>query len=194
MAVADKKPPKKTTTRTTQTREKVKETPEEKTEGAWKYENGKKVRNGRLLPGETKLKQILYDLGDSISNGDAFVGEAIKVQSPELAYGYCRLAQEDATVKRIIGYLTSSSAYADALIPTAVLAVAILWHFGIFVPDKLGIPAAIMTVGIPMSREVENEFKAKSEQAEQMPGGPPTGGSGTAKAKEEAAEKDTPEA
>lgn len=183
MAVTDKKPPK---TKAKVNTPPVDDTP--KSEGAWKYENGKKVRNGRMLPGEGKLKEILYDLGETISNGDAFVGEAIKQQSPELAYGYCRLAQEDATVKRIIGYLTSSSAYAEALIPTVTLAAAILWHYGIFVPDKIGVPAAIMTVGIPVSREVEVEMKRNQMQAEmngrQNTEGD-TKGSGTGKAKAE---------
>lgn len=192
MAVESKKPPrKKTSTSRTES-----DPPRVEEEGAWKYVDGQKVRNGRMLPGEQKLKQILYDLGETISNGDAFVGEAIKKQAPELAYGYCRLAQEDATVKRIIGYLTSSSAYAEALIPTLTLAAAILWHFGIFVPDKIGVPAAIMTVGIPVSRELENELKARQAQEEaaaQGNGNGGTRGSGTAKAKAEAAEGDHPE-
>lgn len=186
MPVAKKKPPKATTSSGSESNGTT-PTPDEKPEGAWKYEDGKKVRNGRMLPGEGKLKEILYDLGDTISNGDAFVGEAIKQQAPELAYGYCRLAQEDATVKRIIGYITSSSAYAEALMPTAVLAAAILWHYGIFVPDKIGVAAAIMTVGIPISREVENEIKAQNAaQAQTRPSQDNgTKGSGTGKAKAE---------
>lgn len=182
MAVTSKKPPKTTRVKSADTESHSES--ESKPEGAWKWENGKKVRNTRLLPGEGKLKEILYDLGETISNGDAFVGEAIKNQAPELAYGYCRLAQEDATVKRIIGYLTSSSAYAEALIPTLTLTAAILWHFGIFIPDKIGVPAAIMTVGIPMSREVETEMKREQmrTEKEREPG---TKGSGTGKAKAE---------
>lgn len=187
MPVSSKKAPKKTQSRSTEP-----ET-DTKSEGAWKYENGVKVRNGRLLTGESKLKEILYDLGETISNGDAFVGEAIKNQAPELAYGYCRLAQEDATVKRIIGYLTSSSAYAEALIPTVTLAAAILWHFGIFVPDKIGVPAAILTVGVPMSREVETEMKRQEQESRRHRNGNAAGdtkGSGTGKSKAEESDAD----
>lgn len=138
-------------------------------EGAWREEDGNKVRNTRALPLENKLKEVLLGTGAILSFKDEFVGIAVEKKAPEIAYGWAKLASEEPRVKRALEFVLEGSAWSEALLPTATLAVAVLWHYGIFIPDKIGVPMTIAVGVMPVSREVEQEMReaaaAESQQA-----------------------------
>lgn len=139
------------------------------TEGPWKEgPNGEKLRNGRALPFENKLKELLIGVGTVMSFKDEYVGTVMQNQAPEIAYGWAKLASEEPRVKRALEVLLTGSAWQEAIMPTATLAIAVLWHYGIFVPDKIGAPVSLMVGAIPISREQENELKSRAEAEAQQ--------------------------
>lgn len=138
-------------------------------DGPWRYDDqGKKHRNSRILPFENKLKELLLNVSAIVSFQDEFTAIAIQNQAPDIAYGWAKLASEDDRVKRVLHMLLEGSSWADALMPTATLAVAVLWHYGIFIPDKLGVPVSMAAGAIPISREVEQEMKAAAKAEAQQ--------------------------
>lgn len=154
MPLSDKKPPKarKAETKTTDD------------DSPWKYVDGEKQRQGRKLPNETKIHQFLIESAEMLSIADQFTATAILNKSEELAYGYARLAQDDPRVRKIISTLTSSSAWATAMVPTATILVAVAWHHG-FMPDRIGLPVTMMQ-GLPTytrAQMVEAAAQARRE-------------------------------
>lgn len=141
----------------------VKKPPKDKTKATdddspWNYVDGKKVRQGRKLPNEAKIQQFLIESAQMLSLADEFTATAILNKSDELAYGYAKLAQEDPRVRKIVTMLTSSSAWAAAMIPTATILVASLWHHG-FLPDRIGVPVTMMQELPTMTRQEINEAR-----------------------------------
>lgn len=124
----------------------------------WTYIDGKKVRQGRKLPNEAKIQQFLIESAEMLSVADEFTATAILKKSDELAYGYAKLAQEDPRVRKIVTMLTSSSAWAAAMVPTATILVAVLWHHG-FMPDRVGMPVTMMQELPLMTRAEINEAR-----------------------------------
>lgn len=138
-------------------------------EGAWKLSSdGKKIRQGRALPLENKLKEVLLGAGALVGLQDEFVGLAVTNKAPEIAYGWAKLASEEPRVKRALEFILEGSAWSEALLPTVTLMLAIAWHYGIFVPDKLGVPLSIAAGAFPVSREVEQQMKAEAKAAERQ--------------------------
>lgn len=126
-------------------KEKTKTTDED---SPWKYVDGKKVRQGRKLPNEAKIQILIIEASEIVAMADEFSATAIVQKADELAYGYAKLAQDDPRVRKIVGFLTSSSAYAAAAAPTVAILIAIAWHHG-FMPDRIGMPVAMMQ-GLPL--------------------------------------------
>lgn len=158
MAVASKKPPKGKS-----------KSAEQQTESAWKYnDDGTKTRSSRLLPYESKLRELLTTAagGMRLAAHDDFAANAILGKTDELAYGYAKLAKENPEVKKVLDFIFSTSALAEAVIPTSTLALMLAWHYGFFVPDKIGGALALANGIIPESREVEVERKRAETQRE----------------------------
>lgn len=139
---------------------------------AWKTDpdTGKRTRQGRKLPFEIKLAELLS--GASLlagMAGDSFVAAAIDTRTEELAYGYAKLAQSDERVKRVLNMLLTGSAWSEAIAPTVGLAIVVGWHYKV-VPDKLGVPFTIASGIVPVSREQEQEMKlrARAQQAQEQ--------------------------
>ena len=134
-------------------------------------------RNGRLLPFEVKLRELLVGIsGTAALAGDQFVSAAIDSKRDELAYGYAKLAKENDSVKRVLEIMFTGSAWAEALIPTVGLVAVVGWHFGM-VPDQVGVPLTMASGIVPMSRESEVEMRkraaAQAAQAAQHSETPP---------------------
>lgn len=130
----------------------------------WKYlEDGTKVRQGRKLPFENQLRDLFDTVAGGVKMADSFSGEVIGNQSEELAYGYAKLAKEDARVKVFFEKLVTGSAYSAVLLPTALTVIPILWHFGL-VPGKIGVPATLASGMLPFTREQEQEALAAQQQ------------------------------
>lgn len=133
----------------------------------WKIlPDGSKVRQGRKLPYENKLHTLFKELAGAVTLADSFSGEIIKRNSEELAYGYALLVQENDAVKAFVANLTAASSYGAVIIPTAMTAVPILWHFGLM-PARFGVPATVMS-GMPLvTRAQEQAYKdrVQKEQA-----------------------------
>jgi len=137
-----------------------KEKPESTSDDPWKVlDDGSKVRQGRKLPFEKQLHTLFREIGGGVSLADSFSGEAIKLRSEELAYGYAKLAQEDDNVKAFFARVLAGSAYSAVVVPTACVLIPILWHFGL-VPARVGVPVTFMS-GLPLvTRSQEQEWKA----------------------------------
>lgn len=141
----------------------------------WKYlEDGSKVRQGRKLPFENQLRELFDALAGGVSLADSFSGAVIGNQAEELAYGYAKLAKEDPRIKAFFEKLVTGSAYSAVVIPTALTAVPILWHFGLL-PGHIGVPAT-MAVGLtPFTREEERAAVVAQHQQQQQPAQEPEG-------------------
>lgn len=151
MPLSEKKPPKtKSTSKPTED------------DSPWQLVDGVKKRQGRKLPNEAKIQVFLTESAEMLSLVDQFTATAILKKSEELAYGYAKLAQEDPRVRKIVGMLTSSSAYAAAFVPSATVLVAVAWHHG-FMPDRIGMPVTMMQ-DLPLVTRAE--IVAAREQAE----------------------------
>jgi hypothetical protein len=134
----------------------------------WKYlDDGTKVRQGRKLPFENQLRDLFDTVSGAVKLADSFSGEVIGNQSEELAYGYAKLAKEDPRIKLFFEKLVTGSAYSAVIVPTALTAIPIMWHFGLL-PAKVGVPVTIASGMIPFTREQEREYLAaqEAEQAE----------------------------
>lgn len=132
----------------------------------WKYlEDGTKVRQGRKLPFENQLRDLFDTVSGAVKLADSFSGEVIGNQAEELAYGYAKLAKEDARVRAFFEKAFTASAYSAVVVPTVLTVVPIAWHFGL-VPGKVGIPLTMASGMMPVTREQEREWVA-SQQAEQ---------------------------
>lgn len=164
MAVANRKAPKEKKA----PKSKAAPAPEEQNEGAWKYGENGKERQGRKLPFESKLNEFLTGVAGGLRfvAGDEFAANAILAKREEISYGYARLAQENPQVKRALEFLFSGSAMAEALLPTASLLVMLGWHYGLFIPDKIGVPMSLANGVVPMSREGEIENARRESEAE----------------------------
>jgi hypothetical protein len=132
----------------------------------WKLDSkGEKVRNTRLLPFETKLRELFVALEGAVTiGGDKFVATAIANKRDELAYGYAKLAKENSSVKKVLETLFATSAWAEALIPTLGLAIVVGWHYGM-VPDQLGVPMTMAQGMVPESREDEVINRKRTAEA-----------------------------
>lgn len=135
----------------------------------WKYlDDGSKVRQGRKLPFENNLRELFDAVAGGVSLADSFSGAVIGNQAEELAYGYAKLAKEDPRIKAFFEKLVTGSAYSAVVIPTALTAVPILWHFGLL-PGHIGVPAT-MAVGLtPFTREEERAAVVAQHQQQQQP-------------------------
>ncbi len=136
----------------------------------WKYlDDGSKVRQGRKLPFENQLRELFDAVAGGVAMADSFSGEVVNKQSEELAYGYAKLAKEDARVKAFFERVVAGSAYSAAIQPTVLVAIPILWHFGLM-PSKFGVPVTIAAGMMPFTREQERQYlreqQAEQEQAE----------------------------
>jgi hypothetical protein len=134
----------------------------------WKYlEDGTKVRQGRKLPLENQLRELFDAVAGGVSMADAFSGQVIGNQSEELAYGYAKLAKEDARVRAFLEKALTGSAYSAVVVPTVMTVIPIAWHFGL-VPAKIGVPVTFMS-GVPLitrTEEREGVEAAQKAQAE----------------------------
>ena len=128
----------------------------------WKInEDGTKQRASRALPYANRISELLAGAsGTALLAGDQFTAQAIAAKSPELAYGWAKLAQSDPRVKRVLEALFEGSAWAEALIPTIGLVIVVGWHYGM-VPDRLGAPLSVASGLIPVSREQEKEARVR---------------------------------
>lgn len=107
------------------------------------------------LPMEKKLRNVFVGFaGGAEMLGDEFSANAIESKSEELAYGWALLAQENERVRTAVSWLLETSAWGEAIIPTAMLGGMIAWHYGL-VPDKFGIPLVQLSGTVPISREQE---------------------------------------
>jgi len=132
----------------------------------WKYlADGTKARQGRKLPFENQLRDLFDTVAGAVKLADSFSGEVIGKQSEELAYGYAKLAKEDARIKAFFERAFTASAYSAVVVPTILTVVPIAWHFGL-VPGKVGIPLTLASGMMPVTREQEREWVA-SQEAEQ---------------------------
>lgn len=118
----------------------------------------------RALPYESKLKEFFLTIAGVIALSDTFTATIIENKADELAHGYAKLAQEDSRVKNVLARILEGSAWSAALMPTVTVMVAILWHHGIFVPDRLGVPMAMANGVMPVTREQELQMKIQAEQ------------------------------
>jgi hypothetical protein len=155
-----------------QPKRQAKKAPESKSEPSiespWEIrEDGTKVRKGRRLPYEKEIEQFFVEISGAVALADSFSAKAIELKAPELAYGYARLAKDDPRVKAFFEKLLTGSAWSAALFPTVSLAVMIGWHWGV-VPPQLGVPMALGTGLLPVTREEEQAMKAQAfkEQSE----------------------------
>jgi hypothetical protein len=129
--------------------------------------DGTKVRNTRKLPLENRLNELCAGFAaTALIAGDEFTANAISVKAPELAYGWAKLAQSDARVKRVLEALFEGSAWAEALIPTVGLLVVVGWHYG-YIPGRVGVPLAMANGLVPISREQEKEMQARAQTQSQ---------------------------
>jgi len=128
----------------------------------WKYNpDGSKVRQGRKLPYENQLHQLFTEVSGAVKMADAFSGAAIEFRAEELAYGYAKLAKEEPAIKAFFERILQGSAYSAVIVPTALTAIPILWHFGLM-PAKVGVPVTFAS-GLPlMTREQERAAKDKA--------------------------------
>ena len=161
--VEEKKPPKESKSKG----EAKPKQPDTSGDDPWKtLPDGSKVRQGRKLPYEKQLHQLFREVGGAVSLADSFAGEAFKLRSEELAYGYAKLAQEDDRVKAFFARILAGSAYSAIVVPTACLIIPILWHFGM-VPARIGVPITFMS-GLPLvTREQEQKYKADQEREQE---------------------------
>ena len=172
MGVTSRKPPKEKAT-------KPKAKAEGAVEGAWRYitdDDGNpsgKVRNSAKLPYENKLNEILAGvaLGAEGLAGDQFASAAIRAKAPEIAYGWAKLAQTNPAVKRALDFLFTGSATAEAIVPTVSLVLMLGWHYGFFVPDKIGSAVCLANGMVPVSREVELEWMKRASETQQSENG-----------------------
>lgn len=158
MAISDKKPPGNGTG--TKTRKESGGDP-------WRIENGRRVRASKALPFENRINELLAGVsGAAMLAGDQFTADAITVKSPELAYGWAKVAQNDPRVKRVLTALFEGTAWAEALIPTVGLVIVVGWHYGM-IPDRLGVPLSVANGLVPVSREAEVENRKREQAAAQ---------------------------
>jgi hypothetical protein len=151
---------------------KSKEKAQPKTDGetdAWKIlPDGSKKRQGRKLPYEAQLHQLLEEISGGVMLLDSFSGQVISARAEELAYGYARLAKEDDRVRAFFAKALTASAYSAVLLPTVLTLAPILWHFGLL-PGRVGVPLTLMSGAMPITREQEQQqqeqAKAAAEQA-----------------------------
>lgn len=135
----------------------------------WKVTNeGKRVRSGRALPHEIRLREFFAGLaGVAALAGDNFTGAAIEAKAEELAYGYAKLAQSDPRVKQVIAFLLEGSAWTEAIIPTVGLVIVVGWHYGV-IPDQVGVPMTMANGLMPVTREQEAQMRAQQKREQQQ--------------------------
>lgn len=155
MGVASKAPPKE--------KPKGRSKPKAAGEAPWKVEEGKRVRGSKALPHELRLREFLLGTAAMAKVADEFTGTAIELKAEELAYGWAKLAQEDPRVSKALSMLFEGSAWAEAVIPTASLALMILWHYEILVPNKLGATISFANGMLPVTRGEEKKMRDGAE-------------------------------
>lgn len=157
---------------------------------AWKLEidetGARRIRNTSRedgvpsLPMEKKLVQVFVGLaGGAQLLGDEFSSRVIQSKSEELAYGWALLAQENDGVHTAISWMLETSAWGEAIVPTAMVGGMIAWHYGLL-PDKFGYPLSQLSGVTPLSREQEIELRKRAQAQAQA--------QAAARADEEAAE------
>lgn len=93
---------------------------------------------------EKRLADQFAAIGLMVSVADPHCGGVVVAGSERLAEAWSNLAKENATVKRILEGLLTTSAWGDALLSTAMIALPILRHHGML-PAGLTIPFAPAT-------------------------------------------------
>lgn len=130
----------------------------------WKYlEDGTKVRQGRKLPFENQLRELFDAVSGAVKLADSFSGEVIGNQSEELAYGYAKLAKEDARVRAFFEKALTASAYSAVITPTILTVIPIAWHFGLL-PARVGVPVTMFAGMMPVTRTQEREWLAQQQE------------------------------
>lgn len=135
-------------------------------ESPWRIEDdGTKTRQGRKLPYEAQIQQLIIELSGLVALTDSFSANILELRSEELAYGYARLAKDDPRVRAFFDKLLTGSSWSAALVPTVTVAIAIAFHYGI-VPAKIGVPVTLMAGAIPVTREQEQyaQQEARKQQ------------------------------
>lgn len=120
-----------------------------------KKEPRDKAPTGRKPPGRPSLEKRLADqfaaIGLMVSVADPHCGGVVVAGSERLAEAWSNLAKENATIKRILEGLLTTSAWGDALLSTAMIALPILRHHGML-PEGLNIPLQ------PIADDVEDQL------------------------------------
>lgn len=130
-------------------------------------DSGRRIRVTRALPYEIKLREFFVELSGAAALADSFSAKVLELKGEELAYGYAKLAKEDARVKAFFEKILQGSAWSAALMPTVSVVIMIGWHHG-FIPPKLGVPMTIANGMMPVTRAQERQYKEqhRKEQAE----------------------------
>lgn len=133
------------------------------TEGVRRVRNTSRTDGVPALPMEKKLTQVFAGLaGGALLLGDEFSSSVIESKAEELAYGWALLAQENDTVHTAISWLLETSAWGEAIVPTAMVGGMIAWHYGLL-PDKFGYPLSQISGVAPLSREQEMELRRRAQ-------------------------------
>lgn len=124
---------------------------------------------------ETSLNNLFGAIGLMFMvRGDAHCAGVIADGSPNLVSSWCRLAERNDGVRRVLEAITATETYGGLVMSTAAIAIPIMHHHGVLIPHAFPIELFNSMTGVGTEQEDEEAEPDEEDVAPVMNGQGPT--------------------